>query len=106
MKTSQTSLAPDASTLDTVNSERSEDWLRPEVLHALQGSSSSNRAYNHEEALDIFLLGIEKDPARFEKMIACYRVTMDHRLEKRRRLEASRSERAQVKGCIPQRVVL
>mmetsp|Transcript_32165 Transcript_32165/g.69525 ORF Transcript_32165/g.69525 Transcript_32165/m.69525 type:complete len:102 (-) Transcript_32165:224-529(-) len=64
-----------------------------------------DKAYNHEEALDVFLLGVEKDPMRFEKMIDCYRVAMDKRLERRLRelqlaLRAD-AQRTQVKQCSP-----
>mmetsp|Transcript_30604 Transcript_30604/g.49217 ORF Transcript_30604/g.49217 Transcript_30604/m.49217 type:complete len:104 (+) Transcript_30604:34-345(+) len=65
----------------------------------------NDKAYNHEESLDLFLLGMEKDPLRFEKMIDCYRLAMDKRQERRQRelelaLKAN-ARRSQVKQCSP-----
>eukprot|EP00435_Cladocopium_sp_Y103_P056604 s267_g19.t1 len=98
-----------ASATDTTNSTRSDNSELP--YGGPNVYMRYDKAYNHEEALDVFLLGVEKDPMRFEKMIDCYRVTMDKRLERRRR-ELQRAQgpaqpsRSQVKECSPVRVEL
>eukprot|EP00913_Durusdinium_trenchii_P024825 g23300.t1 len=68
-------------------------------LERILDQALANVAYDHEEALDAFLLGIEKDPVRFEKMIGCYRAMAEVQFERQQRKELSLGEKRGVARC-------
>ncbi|CAK9082475.1 unnamed protein product [Durusdinium trenchii] len=71
---------------------------------AEKSQALANVAYDHEEALDAFLLGIEKDPVRFEKMIGCYRAMAEVQFERQQRKELLGASK--VRQCSAYRVRL